>query len=396
MFDMKKNVLFNFVVFVVALSCFTNCSPENDGLPASEDPVTLSIVDKQATSETKALLANLWDIQKKGFMFGHHADFYMGRDWLYDKTKTQSDTYNVCGDYPGVLGIDFAKMIDDRYSDSKEHNEKLRDCCLDAYRRGMVILACIHINNPLTGGDSWDNSSNEVAKEILKDGSVTNVKFKTWLDRLAAFANNLKGDGGELIPIIFRPFHEHTDPWSWWGSTCTTEKEYISLWRFTVEYLRDIKGVHNFLYAISPDMNKMGDDSDILYRYPGDNYVDFIGIDSYVGLNNNIFVNNLKALVCVSKSKLKPCGVTETGVEGFQASDYWSTNILAPLTGRQISMVVTWTNEYGPSDLGNHYFSVFPGHPSEKDFIKFFNNDLTFFCNDLPQMYEMLDCVSID
>ncbi|UVR74635.1 hypothetical protein NXX35_01855 [Bacteroides xylanisolvens] len=96
------------------------------------------------------------------------------------------------------------------------------------------------------------------------------------------------------------------------------------------------------------------------------------------------------------KSKLKPCGVTETGVEGFQASDYWSTNILAPLTGRQISMVVTWTNEYGPSDLGNHYFSVFPGHPSEKDFIKFFNNDLTFFCNDLPQMYEMLDCVSID
>lgn len=79
MFDMKKNVLFNFVVFVVALSCFTNCSPENDGLPASEDPVTLSIVDKQATSETKALLANLWDIQKKGFMFGHHADFYMGR-----------------------------------------------------------------------------------------------------------------------------------------------------------------------------------------------------------------------------------------------------------------------------------------------------------------------------
>lgn len=65
MFDMKKNVLFNFVVFVVALSCFTNCSPENDGLPASEDPVTLSIVDKQATSETKALLANLWDIQKK-------------------------------------------------------------------------------------------------------------------------------------------------------------------------------------------------------------------------------------------------------------------------------------------------------------------------------------------
>lgn len=81
----------------------------------------------------------------------------------------------------------------------------------------MVLTSCIHINNPLTGGDSWDNSSNRVAAEILTEGSATNRKFKEWLDRLADIAHNLRGSDGKLIPVIFRPFHEHTQTWSWWG-----------------------------------------------------------------------------------------------------------------------------------------------------------------------------------
>jgi mannan endo-1,4-beta-mannosidase len=267
----------------------------------------------------------------------------------------------------------------------------IRQCCLDAYGMGMVILACIHIDNPLTGGDSWDNSSTEVAKQLLTSGSATNTKFNTWLDRLAQFAQNLKGSNGELIPIILRPFHEHTDGWSWWGSTCTTKDEYIALWQYTVKYLRDTKGVHNFLYAISPDMNSRKTEDDVLFRWPGDSYVDFIGIDSYIGLNNDVFVNNLKMLVNVSKAKMKPCGVTETGVQGFTATDYWTTNILAPMTGREVSMLVTWTNEYAPADLGDHYFSVYSGHPSAADFVKMYNSDITYFRKDLPNMYTLKD-----
>src|SRR3712207_3078316 len=114
----------------------------------------------------------------------------------------------------------------------------------------MVILACAHLNNPLTGGDAWDNKSNEVAKEILKAGSATQKKFNGWLDKLVSFVGGLKDDKGQPIPIIFRPFHEHTQSWSWWGNQCTTEQEFISLWRYTVDYLRRA-GVHQFIYALS-------------------------------------------------------------------------------------------------------------------------------------------------
>jgi mannan endo-1,4-beta-mannosidase len=73
--------------------------------------------------------------------------------------------------------------------------------------------------------------------EILDKASTTHATFTAWLDRLAAFAKDLKDDNGQLIPVIFRPFHEHTQTWSWWGRSCTTEAEFISLWRFTIDYL---------------------------------------------------------------------------------------------------------------------------------------------------------------
>ena len=197
--------------------------------------VTLHIVDKNATEETKALFANLWKIADTGWMFGHHDDLWYGRYW-YDEAG-KSDTKAVCGDYPGVFSVDFAEIMDDRYGSSA--NTIRRRVILEARERGEVILACAHLNNPKTGGDSWDNSSDQVVREILTEGTSTRAKYLTWLDRCADFANNLYDSHGKLIPVIFRPYHEHTQGWSWWGSSCTTESDFISLWQFTVKYLRD-------------------------------------------------------------------------------------------------------------------------------------------------------------
>ena len=340
-----------FVLLALLLSGVA-CSDDSEG-PKKEgesDPVTLTLSDPNATEETKALYSNLWAIQSKGFMFGHHDDLMYGRTWY--GTEGGSDTKAVCGDYPAVYSFDFAEHIDDRHASDPDAQALQLRCCREAYDRGMVLTSCIHINNPLTGGDSWDNSSNRVAAEILTEGSATNRKFKEWLDRLADIAHNLRGSDGKLIPVIFRPFHEHTQTWSWWGASCTTTEEFINLWKFTVKYLRDTKGVHNFIYAISPQMDSAKTVDDFYFRWPGDEWVDFVGMDCYQGINNAVFVTNLKAISKVSLAKLKPCGVTETGVEGFTATDYWTTNIHAPLTARRVSMVVTWRNKYDPMITG--------------------------------------------
>jgi len=379
---MKRIIL----VISMLLPLLAGCKKPQEGGNEPEVPetVTLHLADPGATAETKALYSNLWAIREKGWMFGHHDDLMYGRKWY--GTDGGSDTKDVCGDYPAVYGLDLSTFMDDRVSSEGEANALRLKCMKEAYDRGMVILACLHLDNPLTGGDAWDNSSKDVVAQILTDGSPTQVKFNTWLDRLATLAKGLKGSDGKNIPVIMRPFHEHTQSWSWWGSSCTTEQQFIALWHYFVDYMK-AAGVHNFIYAISPQMDSKKVESDFLYRWPGDGYVDFIGMDCYQGINNNVFVNNLKVLTKLSTDKQKPAGVTETGVEGFKNAEYWIENIAAPMAGRKMSLLVTWRNKYDPMGQGSHFFSVFPGHVSVESFLELYGRSDTFFCRDLPKMY---------
>ncbi|MFC1642011.1 glycosyl hydrolase [Myxococcota bacterium] len=73
--------------------------------------------------------------------------------------------------------------------------------------------------------------------------------FRVYLDRVADFLQSCRGDQGELIPMIFRPFHEHNAGWFWWGRPHASDQEFQALWRFTVDYLRVQRGLSQLLWA---------------------------------------------------------------------------------------------------------------------------------------------------
>ena len=398
-----------FIILALGAALLAGCTyvelPGKDETNYSEgDSHELILVDSLATAETRALYSNLWAIKDTGFMFGHHDDLWCGRYWI--GTEGRSDTQEVCGDYPAVLGIDFAELIDDRYDSDPTTNEwKLRSV-KQAYDWGMVTIVCLHLDNPLTFnapgaehyniGGAWDNRDNTVVQKILADSTDVHATYKVWMDRLADILKNLKGSDGKTIPVILRPYHEHNHTWSWWGSKCTTEQEFINLWQWTVKYLRDTKGVHNAIYAISPQIDSQQDEGAYLERWPGDEWVDFLGMDCYQGINNLVFTSNLKTLSRLSQSKIKPCGVTETGVEAFTKTTYWTENIHAPMTGRKVSLLVTWRNKYvGGNESDTHYYSVYPGHPSAPDFVKMYKMDNTIFRLDLPDMYSPAEGIKV-
>jgi len=381
---------------IVGCSKTEDESPDNNN--GKDEPVALSLFDKSATAETKALYSQLWRIQDKGFMFGHHDALIYGREWIDQPGR--SDVFEIVEDYPAVFSVDFAEFMDER-KETSTLNDARKRAILEARKRGEVITAVCHLNNPLTGGDAWDNSSDDVVQQILQEGSATNVKFKQWLDNLAELALSLRDEDGKLIPIIFRPFHEHTQSWSWWGSKCATAEEFVSLWKFTLKYLKETKGVHNFIYAISPQRDNSGGREELLFRWPGDSYVDFIGMDCYHGTNTQAFQANLKALQDLSKEKLKPCGVTEVGIEGVRNgnvpyADYWTKEILTPMIGKKISMVVMWRNAYDPLKEGAHFYGPWKGHPSVDDFKVLYRASVSLFSKDLPNMYVLADHVTVN
>lgn len=374
---MKKINVIIVIMLFAGISCVKKTSSDNKEL--------ISITPR--TTETENLLQNLKEISTKGFMFGHQDDPLYGVYWEGDSGR--SDIHSVVGDYPAVMGFDIGKI--EHRSDKNIDNVLftiIREEIIRHYKRGAMITISWHVDNPLTGGDSWDVSSSEVVRAILPGGSNHDL-FLDWLDRAAVFFNTLITEDGTKIPILFRPWHEHTGSWFWWGKNLCTVDEYNALWEMTRSHF-DSAGVDNLLYSYSPDMQGPGEI--YMERYPGDEYVDLLGIDGYHRNNEEgteYFVSKLDSILSFMTEegarRNKPIAITETGLESIPISDWW-TEVLLPLTNRYpISYVLVWRNA---RERPNHYYAPYPGQKSETNFVKFYDNPRTLFSKDISSLYE--------
>lgn len=349
-----------------------------------------SPIDADATAETKALYRNLAELAGKHILFGQQDATNYGHDWSVGENR--SDIKDVCGSHPAIIGDDFDKLTVSGERRLEEGKKRLLKTIKDTYRRGGVMTICWHSTNPVNGGSFYYEKNPVKAVAEILPGGAAHQQFLVYLDRIAEVAHAAKGESGEQIPIIFRPFHEFDGDWFWWGKPHCTKKEFIRLWRFTVDYLKDKKQVHNFLYAFSPDC-KFNTRKEYLERYPGDKYVDILGMDNYWdfrpdGANNpKLAEEKLKIVSDIAKKKHKLAALTETGLEGVTNPE-WYTKVLLPILknpSMKLAYVVVWRNaNYNP----NHYYAPFPGHPSEDDFRKFKSDPQIYFEDQLPRLYK--------
>lgn len=351
------------------------------------------IVDQHATKQTKALNANLKRIAKVGVLFGHQEDLAYGVGW--SAVAGRSDVKDVCGDYPAVHGWDIGKEDTPNNVDFVAF-DNIRTWIQDVYKRGGINTVSWHVDNTTTGGSAWDTV--RTVKHILPGGK-DHEKFKARLDRVANFLLSCKVND-VYIPIIFRPYHEHNGNWFWWGKGNCTEAEYIALWRFTVDYLKNQRKVHHVLYAFSPDRSKLDMNNlqaSYLYGYPGDEYVDMLGYDNYMdaGISWNKksraeqsadMIAGLTMLSNLAKEKNKSAALTETGLEGVTNPQWFTDVILNPLKANpaiQLAYVCVWRNANT-----KHHYAPYPGHASAEDFKRFYDDRLTLFERDIRNMYQ--------
>lgn len=341
------------------------------------------------TVRTSSLYNSLFRMAKQGVMFGHQDATLYGVDWKYEPGR--SDVRDVCGKYPAVYGweIGDCELGRDKSLDGVPFT-LLREHIIAAYRRGGINTISWHANNPLTGGNAWDTGVERVVASILENGS-RHESFKKWLDAVADFMLSLRSDDGELIPILFRPYHEHNASWFWWGAEQSTPEEYKALWRFTVDYLRDIKGVDNLIYVYSPEY--VNSEEEYLERYPGDDYVNVFGIDAYCrdayhpgdkeSFPQRVSMQ-LDIVTSLAAKRGKPAVFSETGSEGVPDSTWWTRVLLPVIRGAEISYVLVWRNAH---DIPGHFFGPHPGGGDAEDFRKFEADPLTIFEADLNNVY---------
>jgi len=336
--------------------------------------------DKKATHETIILYQKLHKLQQKGLMFGHQDDLAYGHSWVYEEGR--SDVKDVCGDYPAVYGWELGHLeLGNSYSLDSVHFNKIQNWIKLVYERGGINTISWHLRNPLTGGSAWDVSSKNVVSSILPGGEKHDI-YKQYLDKLADFMLGLKTDDGTFIPVLFRPYHEHTGSWFWWGKNLCSVEDYKALWRFTVSYLQNEKEIHHLLYSYSTDRFKTI--HKFLERYPGDDIIDVVAFDLYD--RGRSFLPTLKKcsekVSEYAKEKGKIAAISEAGGPIDKNTEWW-TEVLETIKPYDLSYILVWRNPHKTAEHGS--FGPYKGSPSEENFVKFYNDSHTLFQKGVSQ-----------
>jgi len=341
---MNKPCFFTFLSLVFT-SCFAGLFAQSF-VPANP----------QATPEARGLFTRLMALQLKGIMYGHQDDLMYGTTWWYEPGR--SDVKQATGDFPGVVGFELGEIETgrERSLDSVSFVQ-ITEMVKYFHKLNGVITISWHCINPITSqlpgrktpngpGSAWDvprrddpvKNRGEV-KSILPGGS-NHAMFNRWLTILSDYFLTWKDEEGKLIPFLFRPYHEHSGDFFWWGNTRCTPEEYASLWKYTVNFMRN-KGLHNILYVYNTD--KVYSLEEFMSGYPGDEYIDMLAIDWYgSGQEFNVAVN--AALNFVSKTateKRKLAALSECG--------NISWDMINILSRYQLSYFLTWRNRYNPN-----------------------------------------------
>ena len=370
-----------------------------------------NLADAKATERTKkvySLLKSFADSKK--ILYGHQNDLHRKVSKLY----SMSDTYDIVRDYPAVVGLDALALTGYELELSEEEKkrgltlcEKMAQICLEADRQGAVLTMSCHMPNfalvakrPKIEG-KYDFSgysplmiTGDVAARILPGGDL-NAVYLAYLSLVAELLEKLAQSD---VPVVFRPLHENTGDWFWWGAKSCTAQQFRELFCYTVSCLRDEKHLHNLLYAYSPGGGELHCREDYEERYPGDAYVDITGFDMYHreprpddGFLQGEFRHVLQLVEDFAGQHGKIAAVTETGMlVGSSAmaksgSQYktWFSDAGRLMAGHRMAWFLTWSN-FDETNFDQPYMlTETHGQELINEFIRFYNEPWAVFAHQL-------------
>lgn len=208
------------------------------------------------------------------------------------------------GHRPAIVGADFGRGTP---ADLVRANEML----INHWNQGGLVTINLHPENPWTGG-GYRDLTNRNLKELLTPGTSANT---TWMNDLHRIADGLEELRDAGVVVLFRPFHEmNYRTVFWWDMGAVLndhpdqgEAAWIAMWRHLFEFMTVDRALDNLLWVYAPaDYDDAA--HGVLRVYPGDDYVDIVGIDLY---NDAIDIRNNGYGKLVATGK--PFALTEFG-----------------------------------------------------------------------------------
>lgn len=297
---------------------------------ANEHPTLSNNISSSTTSELYKKIINLENKTENRLLsglFGGYSDIgrtdygrYNGEGEVVENTLGEKIADNemvriqkITGKRPVIYACDFGLG----WMSYQNASDAISTGCVDDLivkaKQGHVVQISNHLISPInTFEDNFKTPvSNEQYAKIFEDGSIERQRWLAIMDEVAKGLDKFKQAD---IPVLFRPLHEMNGDWFWWGAdnnnggTAERQNLFKRLFQDMHIYLSEVKGLNNLIWIYSADLWRPG----LVEYYPGDEYVDIVGIDAYFDSLKDI--NELKvAYNTMTKTFTKPYALTETG-----------------------------------------------------------------------------------
>ena len=302
------------------------------------DPVK-TLVNPNATQEAKNVYEFLLEQSGKQTLTGVQSSHSHKNDFV-DAVAQHT------GRHPALAGYDFLFLQFSPTPDNWSWVQNYNDISApkEQWAANGLVNYMWHWNVPNSKAD-WDNGVNNYnfdgyafytdktsfdINEALKEGTWQNDFIMKDIEEIAGYLKLLQD---ENIPVIWRPLHEAAGnydlygpngAWFWWGKGGAEPCK--ALWRLLYDQLVNVHGLNNLIWVWTVDVTP-GAEYQYLDWYPGDEYVDILGVDIYE-TNTDAKTRQYQAMVNLTKGKklvtVSECGNIPDPAKCMDAGNKWS------------------------------------------------------------------------
>lgn len=258
--------------------------------------------------------------------------------WLGEEDVNKFQTiYAMSQKYPAIMSSNYADFGKNIFE-----FDSTNTYLINQWYSGGLIEVGIHFNNPTN--NEWDINTPVDFNKVIKFGTNENINFNIQLDRISIGLQELQNAN---TAVLFRPFMESNGYWFWWGQK--DKDDFINLWKYTFNYLTEFKHLHNLLWVYSINVGY----GDVLSYYPGDDFVDIVGLDYYS--SDGVFEETVEYRQLLKIGK--PIVLSELGQcrsSGFNCYPKDAHKIIESIE-KNMPMIVYWNNWNGDWALDEHF-----------------------------------------
>lgn len=314
-----------------------------------DQPLDLKPTNPHASEEVYHLMNYLGEIQGRHILSGQ-------MDLTWDNSINMIDRVeNLTGKKPALMGYDFMNYTGAGNGwDGQNQVEE----AIEYAEQGGIIAFAWHWRMK---GEFYSNKT-----DFRINSDPESEEYRALIRDIDQIAGHLQKLEDKNIPVLWRPLHEASGGWFWWGDS--GREHYLFLWDLMYQRLTEYHQLDNLIWVWNGQSSSW---------YPGDDQVDIIGVDLYEGKGMaQSYVGFYKqAAGYVEGDKLKLIALTENGAIPSPQKMLSS--------GAAWSWFMTWNDN--PYDSNEDFFSgeVWTSHGDKH---AYFNHPYVLNLEDLPPL----------